>query len=227
MADLSGARAAASRREDLAEHLATLVSAAAEQPATEHSGTAPRATKSHTWHCEEESASLAAALATEQQCPTLDDASIARRLRGKFEDMHLMARIVDHASDSSSSVSNRVASICSTAGLRTRAELSCDQPIDACGYIAADAVVRLRDSALAETDGWMTTTLPDYSSLASVRRGEAALQRRGAERVLEVADVNALARHYSHLDAHPHAHEEWWAAQWPWTIYCTARCATS
>ena len=121
-----------------------------------------------------------------------------------------MARIVDHASDSASSVSSRVASICSKAGWRTRAELSCDQPMDACGYIAADAVVRLRDSALAEIDGWMTSSLPDYSTLTSVRRGEAALQRGGAERVLEVADVNALVRHYAHLDAHPHAQEEWW-----------------
>ena len=31
-----------------------------------------------------------------------------------------------------------------------------------------------------------------------------------AERVLEVADVNALVRHYSNLDEHTQAHEEWW-----------------
>ena len=38
----------------------------------------------------------------------------------------------------------------------------------------------------------MTSTLPEYSSLAAaVRRGEAALQREEAERGLDVADVDA------------------------------------
>ena len=120
----------------------------------------------------------------------------------------MAVRIVDHASASSTSVSSRVAAICTSAGLHTRADLSCDQPMDACGYIAADAVVRLRDAALARADGWLSAVLPDYASLAAVRRGEAALERGGAERVLDVADVNALVRHYSHLDAHLQAHEE-------------------
>jgi len=44
----------------------------------------------------------------------------------------------------------------------------------------------------------LTAVLPDYANLAAVRRGEAALGRGGAERVLEVADVNALVRQYSH-----------------------------
>ena len=96
-------------------------------------------------------------------------------------------RIVDHASSSSTSVSSRVAAICRSVGFHTRAELSCDQPTDACGYIAADAVVCLRDAALAEAEGWLTAALPEYASLAAVRRGEAALRRDAAERVLEVA----------------------------------------
>ena len=104
----------------------------------------------------------------------------------------MAVRIVDHASSSSTSVSSRVAAICTSAGLHARADLSCDQPTDACGYIAADAVVRLRDAALAETDGWLTAVLPSYANLAAVRRGEAPLGRSGAERVLEVADINAI-----------------------------------
>eukprot|EP00969_Alexandrium_andersonii_P034223 1496208-Alexandrium_andersonii.AAC.1 len=70
-------------------------------------------------------------------------------------------------------MSNGVADLFRRAGWRTRVDLACDQPTDACGYIAADAVVRLRDAALAEADGWMGAALPDYSSLGSVRRGEA------------------------------------------------------
>ena len=64
-----------------------------------------------------------------------------------------MARIVDHASGSEASVSNRIADILCRAGWRTRADLACNQPVDACGYIAANAIVRLRDAALAEADG--------------------------------------------------------------------------
>ena len=122
----------------------------------------------------------------------------------------MAVRIVDHASSSSTSVSSRVLAICKSAGLHARADLSCDQPTDACGYIAADAVVRLRDAALAEAEGWLTVVLPDYANLAAVRRGEAALARGEAERVLEVADINALVRQHSHLEAHLQAHEEWW-----------------
>ena len=121
-----------------------------------------------------------------------------------------MARVVDHASGSEASVSNRIADILCRAGWRTRADLACDQPVDACGYIAADAVVRLRDAALAEADGWMGAALRDYSTMGSVRRGEAVLRRSAADRVLEVADVNTLVRAYSHLDANAQAHEEWW-----------------
>ena len=103
-----------------------------------------------------------------------------------------------------------MAAFCRSVGFHTRAELSCDQPTDACGYIAADAVVCLRDAALAEAEGWLTAALPEYASLAAVRRGEAALRRDAAERVLEVVDVNALVRHYSHLEANLQAHEAWW-----------------
>ena len=83
-------------------------------------------------------------------------------------------RIVDHGSSCSTPVSSREAAICRWVGLHTRADLSCDQPTDACGYIAADAVVCLRDAALAEADGWLTAVLPEYASLATVQRGEAA-----------------------------------------------------
>ena len=71
-------------------------------------------------------------------------------------------------------------------------------------------MVRLHDSALAKTKGWLTATLPHYTDLSAVRRGEAVLGRDEAERVLEVVEVNALVRHYSHLEASLHAHEEWW-----------------
>ena len=91
-----------------AEHLAALVSCAAEQPATEHSRAAEGASK---WHTEDSVAGdtpFATAQATEQQGPTLEDAAIARRVRAQSGGVHLMARIVDHASDSASSVSSRV-----------------------------------------------------------------------------------------------------------------------
>ena len=97
----------------------------------------------------------AVALAAEQQLPTVrDDDEISGELRSRAVEAGPAAvRIVDHASACSTSVSSRVAAICTAAGLHVRADLSCDQPTDACGYIVADAVVRLRDAALAETQG--------------------------------------------------------------------------
>ena len=100
--------------------------------------------------------------------------------------------------------------LCEAAGFRTRADFACDQPVDACGYIAADAVVHLRDAALAESDGWMGVALPNYSTLDTVRRGDAVLRRSATDRVLDVSDVNALVRDYAQLSANSQAHEEWW-----------------
>ena len=113
-------------------------------------------------------------------------------------------------------MSSRVAKILRAAGWTTRADLTCDQVADACGFIAADAAVRLRDAALAEPDGWASTALPDYSTEASVRRGEAALGRPAssaaehANRVLEVAHVNELVRSYANLTSDTQSQEEWW-----------------
>ena len=161
---------------------------------------------------ETSAAASAAAPAAEQRWPTFsDDGEMSRKLRSRAVKAGPAAvRIVDHATTCSTSVSSRVAAICTSVGLHVRADLSCDQPTDACGYIAADAVVPLRDAALAETQGWLTATLPHYSDLSAVRRGEGVLSRDEAERVLQVVEVNALVRHYSHLDAHSHSQEEWW-----------------
>ena len=48
-------------------------------------------------------------------------------------------------------------------GLAQRADLSCEQLTDACGYKAADAVVRLRHAALADDDTWLSAELLDDS----------------------------------------------------------------
>ena len=91
------------------------------------------------------------------------------------------------------------------------ADLRNDQPLDACGYIAADAVCRLRDAALSEANSWHDMQLPDYSQLSCISRGMEVLQKRGDERILETDEVNRLVRHYSHLDLRHQASEEWWA----------------
>ena len=65
-------------------------------------------------------------------------------------------------------------------GWRTNAELCDDQPMDACGYIAADAVVRLRDAALSQANSWVHSSLPDYSALQTVMAGEEILHSAAA-----------------------------------------------
>ena len=89
-------------------------------------------------------------------------------------------------------------------------DLSNDQPIDACGYIAADVIVRLREAALAAGDSWHTSPLPDYSQEHWIHRGNAVLGREDEDRILDSDDVNRLVRHYSGLSQNPQAREEWW-----------------
>ena len=147
--------------------------------------------------------------------------ALVDRLADRAAGRRLLARVVDHASASPESVSNKVIRILRDAGWRTRGDVACDQAVNACGFIAADAAVRLRDAALAEADGWTRAALPDYSTLGCVHRGEVALGRaktatehagRGdhADRILDVADVNALVRCCSNLVSNTQAQEEWW-----------------
>ena len=57
---------------------------------------------------------------------------------------------LDHFCSSEQCVSHRIAAMCREASWKISEDLCNDQPLDACGYIAADAVCRLREAALAE-----------------------------------------------------------------------------
>ena len=126
-------------------------------------------------------------------------------------DIEILARGVDHACHSQQCISHRVATMCGEAKWKISTDLCNDQPLDACGYIAADAVGRLRDAALAEANGWHRTTLPDYAQQDCIHRGNKILRRKGLDRIHESDEVNRLVRHYSHLDQRHQAAEEWWA----------------
>ena len=67
-------------------------------------------------------------------------------------------------------------------------------PHDACGYIAADAVCRLREAALAEANGWHHIHLPDYSQLECITRGNKVLRKKDDHRVLDADELNRLVR---------------------------------
>ena len=122
----------------------------------------------------------------------------------------IMARIVDHACASEECISHKIAAMCSQTGWIVTKELHKDQPVDACGYIAADAVSHLQAAALAKANGWVNCTLPNYESLQCIDRGDAVLQRASAGRILDSDAVNRLVRHYSNLTSNPGAAEEWW-----------------
>ena len=94
---------------------------------------------------------------------------------------------------------------------KVSADLCNDQPLDACGYIAADAVCRLREAALSEANSWHVKQLPDYAQLECISRGNLVLGKKGDERILESDEVNTLVRNYSHLEESQQAAEEWWA----------------
>ena len=123
---------------------------------------------------------------------------------------HIMARVVDHACGSQDCISQRIVAMCREAKWQTVADLSSDQPLDACGYIAADAVCRLRDIALAEGSNWHRERLPDYSQLQCIHRGNRVLNKIDDDCILDTDQVNRRVRHYTFLDQSPQAAEEWW-----------------
>ena len=144
---------------------------------------------------------------------SIEDAIAETLHRIKSIDAHIeiLVRIVDHACHSQQCVSHRVATMCREAKFKISTDLFDDQPLDACGYIAADAVCRLREAALAEANGWHRTILPDYAQQDCIHSGNKILRRRGLDRILESDDVNFLVRHYSHIDQVSQAAVEWWA----------------
>ena len=90
------------------------------------------------------------------------------------------------------------------------AALYADQPLNACGYIAADAVCRLRDAALSEADSWHQIQLPDYAQGECVSRGNKLLRKQDDDRILDADEVNRLVRHYTHIDQSQQTAEDWW-----------------
>ena len=108
-------------------------------------------------------------------------------------------------------MSYRLVAMLGLAHWNISADLCNDQPLDACGYIAADAVRRLREAALAEVNSWHRMKLPDYTHLDCIDRGNQVLRKRDLDRILDSDQVNRLVRHYAYLDQRSHAEEEWWA----------------
>ena len=137
-------------------------------------------------------------------------AEVMHDLDAISNETHIMARVVDHACGSQDCISQRIVAMCREAKWQTLADLSSDQPLDACGYIAADAVCRLRDIALAEGSNWHRERLPDYSQLECIHRGNRVLNKIDDDRILDTDQVNRLVRHYTFLDQSPQAAEEWW-----------------
>jgi len=137
-------------------------------------------------------------------------ADTLRRIKAITHNCEIIARVVDHGCLSQTCASHRVVTMCQEANWKTSADLDSDQPLDACGYIAADVVWRLREQALAEADSWHQLWLPDYSQQHCIEQGNNVLHKSGDDRILEADEVNRLIRHYSHLDQRHQAAEEWW-----------------
>ena len=143
----------------------------------------------------------------------IDDAlaKTLRSLQAIGAQQPILTRVIDHACSSEHCVSCRLVTMLRLARWKISADLCNDQPLDACGYIAADAACRLRDAALAEANSWHDIQLPDYAQLECINRGNKVLRKKGDQRILQTDEVNCLVRHYSHLDQRHQAAEEWWA----------------
>ena len=84
----------------------------------------------------------------------------------------ILTRVIDHACSSEHCTSHRLVAMLRLAHWKISADLCNDQPLDACGYIAADTVCRLRDAALSEANSWHDIPLPDYAQLECISRGK-------------------------------------------------------
>ena len=121
------------------------------------------------------------------------------RLQAGSKDVDVMPIIVDHDCHSQDCISHRVAAMCREANWQTSTDMCNDQPLDVCGYIAADTVCRLREAALAEANSWHRTRLPDYAQLECIHRGNTILNKGDDDRILDADEVNRLVCHYSRL----------------------------
>ena len=91
--------------------------------------------------------------------------SFRERLRCAENVNKILVRIVDHAVGSSDCISAQLARTLEGSGVSHASDLSGDQPVDSCGYIAADVVTWLRQIALAEGDAWFQTSLTQFREL--------------------------------------------------------------
>ena len=89
----------------------------------------------------------------------------------------ILIRVIDHACFSDHCMSHRLVAMLRLTHWKISADLCNDQPLDACGYIAADAVCRLRDAALSEANSWHDIPLPDYAQLECISRGNKVLRK--------------------------------------------------
>ena len=147
--------------------------------------------------------------------PIEADAVLGRLMPVLQRHVHTIAgRIVDHASSGSSCISARLQAVCEAAGLPPRSlssTLRADQTTDACGYIAADAAVKLRDAVMALGGPWLHAELGRYHTDHCVDRSNGVLGLPGGHaRVLVTEDVNKLVHAYANLTDHLHAQEDWW-----------------
>ena len=97
----------------------------------------------------------------------------------------IFSRVIDHACSSEHCISQRVVTLLRRAHWKTSADLYNDQPLDACGYIAADVVCRLRDAALSVANSWHHIQLPDYAQLECISRGNKLLRKKSEDRIFQ------------------------------------------
>ena len=127
-------------------------------------------------------------------------AETAKKLKSVCIGKRMMIRVIDHAWSSSACISQLTANMMEALSWDVNADFSGDQPLDACGYIAADAVSALRQAALAKCNSWFDIELRNYASLDCVERGNKVLRRQEQDRVLFGDDINDLVRTYSGID---------------------------
>ena len=117
---------------------------------------------------------------------------------------HLFVRVIDYGCCADDAVSHAIVKMLEAANMQVKADLSADEQIDACGYIASDVVHQLGQAALVKANSWWSAVLPRTSAEKCIRKGQRVLEH--DQHTLDSRQLNKLVCEYCDTDVP----EDWW-----------------
>ena len=118
---------------------------------------------------------------------------------------NFLVRVIDYGCCADDAVSDAIAKMLEAANMQVKADLSADEQIDVCGYIASDVVHQLGQAALVKANSWWNAVLSRTSAKKCILKGQRVLEYN--QHTLDSRQVNMLVRE----DCDTDVPEDWWA----------------